>query len=307
MMPTRDDIRTAAPLRIVRRLSQVYPDVPGARLKRAVLEGQVTVNGAAVDDPGALVSPAARVVWNPNRRIRRRVDTSLRVLYEDADAIAVEKPPGLLTHPTEAKEKDTLLSRVSTYVARRHGGKGGRAYVSVVHRLDKETSGILVFARSRRGLVTLQAQLRSHSMERRYLGVVEGDLKGDAGTFNQDLVEDRGDRRRGVAKPGETGLAAVTEWKVLERFGLATLVEARLKTGRTHQIRVHFAHAGHPLVGDPVYRDSRRPPFPVPFPRQALHAGRLGWTTPEGKKVGLEAEPPPDFQKLLKDLRGRRR
>jgi 23S rRNA pseudouridine1911/1915/1917 synthase len=180
-------------------------------------------------------------------------------------------------------------------------------YVSVVHRLDKETSGILVFARSRRGLVTLQAQLRSHSMERRYQAVVEGDLKGDAGTFNQDLVEDRGDRRRGVAKPGETGTAAVTEWKVLERFGLATLVEARLKTGRTHQVRVHFAHAGHPLVGDPVYRDPRRPPFPVPFPRQALHAGRLGWTTPEGKRVSLEAEPPPDFQKLLKDLSGRRR
>ena len=228
------------------------------------------------------------------------------MLYEDDDAIAVVKPAGLLTHPTEAKEKDTLLSRVSAYAARRHGGKKGRAYVSVVHRLDKETSGILVFARSRQGLVTMQAQLKSHSMERRYIAVVEGDVKGEAGTFDRDLVEDRGDRRRGVAPAGEKGLTAVTEWKVLERFGIATLVEARLKTGRTHQIRVHFAHAGHALVGDPVYRDPRRPAFPIPFPRQALHAGRLGWTTPEGKKVSLDADPPADFEKLLAELRKRK-
>jgi 23S rRNA pseudouridine1911/1915/1917 synthase len=293
-------------LRIVRRLSQIYPDVSGTRLKRAVLEGQVTVDGTVVDDAGALVSSEAAIVWDRNRKIRRRVDTALRVLYEDDDAIAVYKPAGLLTHPTEAKEKDTLLSRVSTYVARRHGGKKGRAYVSVVHRLDKETSGVLVFARSHRGLVTLQAQLKSHSMDRRYQALVEGDVEGDAGTFDRDLVEDRGDRRRGVAKRGEPGIRAVTEWKVLERFGLATFVEARLKTGRTHQIRVHFAHAGHPLVGDPVYRDPRRAPLPVASPRQALHAGRLGWTAPDGKKVSLEAPPPADFQKLLKDLRGKK-
>ncbi len=293
-------------LRIVRRLQQLYPNVSGTRLKRAVLEGQVTVNGAGVDDAGALVPEGAAVVWDRNREIRRHVDTSLKVLHEDDDAVAVLKPAGLLTHPTEAKEKETLLSRVSLWAQRRFGA-GGRAYVSVVHRLDKETSGVLVFARSRRGLVDLQAQLKAHAMDRRYVAVVEGDLKGEAGTFDQDLVEDRGDRRRGVAKPGEKGIRAVTEWKVLERFGLATLVEARLKTGRTHQIRVHFAHAGHPLVGDPVYRDPRRPAFPVPFPRQALHAGRLGWVSPDGKKVLVEAEPPADFQRLLDALRERRR
>jgi 23S rRNA pseudouridine1911/1915/1917 synthase len=103
------------------------------------------------------------------------------------------------------------------------------------------------------------------------------------------------------------GTRAVTEWKVLERFGLATLVEVRLQTGRTHQIRVHFAHAGHPVVGDPVYRDPRRPPFPIAFPRQALHAGRLGWATPAGNTVLVEAEPPSDFTRLLEALRERRR
>lgn len=288
--------------RIVPALKTRYPEFSGARLKRAVLEGQVTVNGAVVNDPGATVAPGADLRWDRDRRIERRVATALKVLYEDDDAIAVFKPSGLLTHPTEAKEKDTLLSRVSAYVQKRHGG-GARTYVSVVHRLDKETSGILVFARSRRGLVALQAQLRAHTMDRRYRAVVEGDLSGEAGTFDRDLVAEPGERRRGVAKPGEPGLKAVTEWTVLERFGIATLVETRLKTGRTHQIRIHFAHAGHVLVGDSVYRDRKAKPFPVPFPRQALHAGHLGWKTEEGKAVSLDVDPPGDFLKLLDELR----
>ncbi len=292
--------------RIVPALKARYPEFSGARLKRAVLEGQVTVDGAVVNDPGALVSSGADLRWDRDRRIERRVATALKVLYEDDDAIAVFKPSGLLTHPTEAKEKDTLLSRVSSYVQKRHGG-GARTFVSVVHRLDKETSGILVFARSRRGLIGLQAQLRAHTMDRRYRAVVEGDLTGEAGTFDKDLVAEPGERRRGVAKPGEPGIRAVTEWTVIERFGIATLVEARLKTGRTHQIRIHFADAGHVLVGDSVYRDRKEKPFPVAFPRQALHAGHLGFTTPEGKKVSLDADPPGDFLKLLEELRKRKR
>jgi 23S rRNA pseudouridine1911/1915/1917 synthase len=293
-------------LRIVRRLQQLYPDVSGSRLKRAVLEGQVSVAGRVVDDPGATVTEDAAVVWDANRKIRRHVDTSLEILHEDADAVAVVKPAGLLTHPTEANELDTLLSRVSLWAKQRYGANR-RAYVAVVHRLDKESSGVLVFARSSRGLHDLQAQLRNHTMDRRYVAVVEGDVFGDAGTFDAGLVEDRGDRRRGVAKPGTKGMRAVTEWKVLERFGLATLVEVRLKTGRTHQIRVHFAHAGHPVVGDPVYRDPRRPPFPIAVPRQALHAGRLGWVTPAGEKVLVEVDPPDDFAKLVEMLRARSR
>jgi 23S rRNA pseudouridine1911/1915/1917 synthase len=292
--------------RIVPALKTRYPEFSGARLKRAVLEGQVTVDGAVVDDPGALVAPGADLRWDRDRRIERRVATALKVLYEDDDAIAVFKPSGLLTHPTEAKEKDTLLARVSSYVQKRHGG-GARTFVSVVHRLDKETSGILVFARSRRGLIGMQAQLRAHTMDRRYRAVVEGDLTGNAGTFDKDLVAEPGERRRGVVKPGEAGLKAITEWTVLERFGIATLVEARLKTGRTHQIRIHFANAGHVLVGDSVYRDRKAKPFPVPFPRQALHAGHLGWKTEEGKTVSLDADPPGDFLKLLEDLRKRGR
>ena len=289
-------------LRIVRRLAALHPGETPSRLKRAVLDGQVTVNGTVADDPGRVVTEADAVAWDPNRKVRRHVDTSLTVLHEDADSIAVVKPAGLLTHPTEAKEKDTLLSRVSAYVARR---EKGRPYVSVVHRLDKETSGVLVFARSRKGLVTLQAQLKSHAMDRTYLAVVEGDLRGDHGTFDWAIVEEEGERRKHVARDGEVGQQAVTTWRIVERLGVATLVEARLKTGRTHQIRIHFAHAGHPLVGDAVYRHPSRPPFPLAFRRQALHAGRLGWEAPSGEKVAVSAPPPKDFEDLLAALRKR--
>ncbi len=289
-------------LRIVRRLAALYPEETASRLKRAVTEGQVTVNGAIVDDPGALVTDDDVVVFDVNRKVQRKVDTSLTVLYEDDDAVAVVKPAGLLTHPTEAKEKDSLLSRVSTWAAKR--GKG-RPYVSVVHRLDKETSGVLVFARSRAGLVSLQGQLRAHSVDRRYLAVVEGDLEGDKGTFDWPILEE-GERRKRVAREGEKGIRAVTDWKVVERLGIATLVEARLRTGRTHQIRIHFSHAGHPLVGDQVYRDPKRPPFPVAFRRQALHAGHLGWEKLDGTRASVSTPAPKDFEELLAMLRKRK-
>ncbi|MBK9375087.1 MAG: RluA family pseudouridine synthase [Holophagales bacterium] len=288
--------------RIVRRLAALYPAETASRLKRSVIEGQVTVNGAVVDDPGALVTEKDTVVFDPNRKVRRKVDTSLTILYQDDDAVAVVKPAGLLTHPTEAKEKDSLLSRVSSWAAK--AGKG-RAYVGVVHRLDKETSGALVFARSRKAMVSLQAQLRAHTVDRRYVAVVEGNLAGDQGTFDWPILEE-GERRKRVARDGETGIKAVTDWKVLERFGIATLVEARLRTGRTHQIRIHFSHAGHPLVGDQVYRDPKKPGFPIPFKRQALHAGHLGWEKPDGGKVSVSTPPARDFEELLSELRKRK-
>lgn len=289
-------------IRIVRRLAALYPAETASRLKRAVIEGQVTVSGAVVDDPGALVTEKDTVVFDPNRKVRRKVDTSLTILYQDDDAVAVVKPAGLLTHPTEAKEKDSLLSRVSSWAAKT--GKG-RAYIGVVHRLDKETSGALVFARSRKAMVSLQAQLRAHTVDRRYVAVVEGNLEGDQGTFDWPILEE-GERRKRVAREGETGIKAITDWKVLERFGIATLVEARLRTGRTHQIRIHFSHAGHPLVGDQVYRDLKKPGFPIPFKRQALHAGHLGWEKPDGGKVSVSTPPARDFEELLSELRKRK-
>jgi len=290
-------------VRIVRWLSSLYPDVSPSRLKRAVLSGQVTVNGAVTTNAGALVSEGDEVVWEEGRPTIRRAGNRLVVFYEDDDAIIVFKPAGMLTQPTYEKERDTLLSRVSNYLASR-GEK--RPYVAVVHRLDKDTSGLLAFAKSRRGLHSLQTQLKTRALERSYLAVVEGNLAANSGRYEEALVEDRGDGRRGVARPGQEGLPALTAWKVVERFGVATLVEVELETGRTHQIRIHFAEAGHPVVGDPVYRDRRLPPFPVRFPRQALHAALLGFDSVEGGHIVRRAEPPRDFEALVTELRDRR-
>jgi 23S rRNA pseudouridine1911/1915/1917 synthase len=288
------------PKRIVRRLAEIHPDVSASRLKRAVMEGQVTVNGTIERNAGALVQTAEAVVWDANRPTMRRTTSALSVLFEDDDAVLVFKPAGLLTHATAEKEKDTLAARVSNYLASQ---AKRRPYLGVVHRLDKDTSGLVAFAKSRRGLQWMQSQLRTHEAERIYIAVVEGDVAPDQGRFEGLLVRDRGDGRRGVARPGQPGETATTNWRVLERFGIATLVEVQLETGRTHQIRIHFAHAEHPLVGDPVYRDRERKPFPIPFPRQALHAQVLGFDTVSGSHVVRRAEPPADFQELLASLR----
>jgi len=267
--------------------------------REAVRTGRIDAAGITRDEPGFDVSEAVALTFHPDRPIRRSVRTPLSVLHEDPDCIVVNKPAGLLTLPTAERERDTLMSRVSAYLQHRYRR---RPYVGVVHRLDKETSGVLVFARSRETLRVLQELLKRHAIEREYLALVEG-KPPEAGTFDADLVRDRGDRRRGVAGPGEKGRRAVTRFRTIERLGRATLVSARLETGRTHQIRVHFAAAGHPVLGDRVYRRLESP-FPVEAPRQMLHARWLGFAHPRtGKMVRCEAPMPDDFERVLAALR----
>jgi 23S rRNA pseudouridine1911/1915/1917 synthase len=226
------------------------------------------------------------------------------VLHEDAHLLIVDKPAGLLTLPTAAHERDTLLDRASRYLALRYGG---RPYIGIVHRLDKDTSGALALARSRAAQRALQVLLKAHDVERRYLAIVEGSIPRDSGSIRRALVADRGDLRRGVARePGE-GRLAVTHFRVIEHWGaVATLVECWLETGRTHQIRIHLAAEGHPVVGDRVYRPQRLGSPKVVFHRQALHAQTLGFRHPiTGDNIRVEAPPPTDFLELLASLRER--
>jgi 23S rRNA pseudouridine1911/1915/1917 synthase len=271
----------------------------------AVRAGRVDVDGAAADEPGADVAQDAKVTLSPDRPARYGFRSRLEVLAEDADFVIVEKPAGVLTVPTAEREKDTLLARVLEYLHhrfRRH------PVAFVVHRLDRDTSGAVVFARNRPALYFLQDLFKRHAIEREYVAIVEGSLP-DAGVFSADLVRDRGDLRRGVARRGEPGKRAVTRYRTLERFPGATLVAVELETGRTHQIRVHFAEAGHSVLGDRVYGksrsatgDSRR------FPRQMLHARRLGFAHPRtGEIVRVESKPPADFQEALSGLRPKRK
>jgi 23S rRNA pseudouridine1911/1915/1917 synthase len=274
-------------------------DLSRRAAREAVRRGRVDVDGAAVDEPGLSIPPDARIELHPDRPARRSVRTRLTVLYEDADVLVVDKPAGLLTVPTEAREKDTLWTRAIHYLQHRYGG---RPYAGIVHRLDKETSGALVFARNRSALHALQELFRRHAIDREYVALVEGTLP-DRGTFDADLVRSAG-LRRSVAKLGEEGKRAVTRFESIESLAGATLVSVRPETGRTHQIRVHFAEAHHPILGDRVY--GPRPPHPGPSAprRHMLHARRLGFSHPRTEEpLSVEAPLPEDFALVLSLLR----
>jgi 23S rRNA pseudouridine1911/1915/1917 synthase len=272
--------------------------------REAVRSGRVDLEGSPRDEPGFEVPEDARLEYQPDRPARRRVRTRVSVLYEDPDLIVVDKPAGLLAVPTAEKEKDTLLSRVSLYLHHRYRR---RPYVGVVHRLDRDTSGALVFARSREALRFLQQLFRSHAVEREYLALVEG-APAPSGYFVSALVGDGGSVRRRVARGDERGRRAGTRYRVLERFSGASLVSIELETGRTHQIRIHFSEAGHPVVGDRVYRPPGAPPAAFQAPRQMLHARSLGFPHPRGSgSVRVESPTPEDFAAATARLRGRSR
>jgi 23S rRNA pseudouridine1911/1915/1917 synthase len=268
--------------------------------REAVRSGKVDVDGTPADEPGREVAPGARLDFRPDRPRRRRVRTRLLVLHEDRDVLIVDKPAGLLTVPTEEREKDTLWARALQYLQLRYGG---RPYAGIVHRLDKDTSGAVVFARSRDALHALQDRFRTHAIDREYVALVAGSPP-ERGVFDADLVREPG-LRRSVARPGQTGRRAETHYRTLERLPGAALVSIQPRTGRTHQIRVHFSAAGHPVLGDRVYGAGTSEGA---APRQMLHARRLGFPHPRsGEPLSVEAPIPADFDAALSALRSRKK
>jgi 23S rRNA pseudouridine1911/1915/1917 synthase len=271
----------------------------------AVRNGRIDVAGDRCDEPGRVIEPGTKVEFFPNRPKARIVASRLRVLHQDGHVMVVDKPAGVLTLPTQAGERDTLVDRAGRYLSIRHGGQ--RPFVGVIHRLDKDTSGALALARSPEAVHAFQALFEAHDIERQYLAVVEGTVGRAEGTIDLALVNSPGELRRRVARgPGE-GRPAITHYRVVERFGpVATLVACWLETGRTHQIRIHLAEIGHPVVGDPVYRPRNRPRTKARFARQALHAQTLGFVHPLTREhVHVEAPLPPDLDGLIIDLRNR--
>lgn len=267
----------------------------------AVRAGRIDVDGVTAVEPGRDVADAAMLTHHPSRPARRRVRTSLTVLAEDEDFLIVDKPAGLLAVPTAEHEEDTLHARVLDYLHHRYRR---RPFAGVAHRIDRDTSGALVFARNRETLRYLQELFRRHTVDREYVALVEGDPP-ESGTLDAELVRDAGLGRRGVARRGEKGIRAITRFRVLERFPGAALVSVRLETGRTHQIRVHLSSAGYPILGDPVYRRRAAPP-PIEVPRQMLHARKLGFPHPRtGQRVLAESRLPADFAAALAQLRRR--
>lgn len=275
-----------------------------SRAKHEVLIGHVLVNGAVVTDPGAVVASADVVTHDPGlpRRSPAPKLPPIRVIHLDEDVLVVDKPAGLLIHPTTESEEDTVVSRAGAEVERR---TGHHRRVHVVHRLDRETSGVMVLALSHAAAEHLQRQFRAHTVERRYVALVRGPFSAER-RVDRAIGRPRPGARRAALAPGGGGRPAVTVFRPLERLGAVTLVEAELGTGRTHQVRIHLSYLGHPVLGDPVYGEPSGDPFSIG--RVALHAEVLGFVHPAtGKRLVFRQPPPQDFSDLLTRLRRRLR
>lgn len=233
---------------------------------------------------------------------------ALRIVHEDADLIVVDKPAGLVVHPAAGHADGTLVNALLHHCAGQLSGIGGVERPGIVHRIDKDTSGLLVVAKSDAAHEGLARQFADHSIERAYLAVVAGRPLPPSGTVDAPLGRSVHDRKKiAVQSPGR-GKRAVTHYRTLEPLGDATLVECRLETGRTHQVRVHMAHIGHPLLGDPLYGRPRKGLAPtlarIGFARQALHATTLGFIHPvSGADLRFTSGLPDDMQTLLSALR----
>jgi 23S rRNA pseudouridine1911/1915/1917 synthase len=279
--------------------------------RKLIERGKVFVNGDAwLDGTRKVPSKATVEIRMAAPRLDKRAQREpIDLVFADAQLLVVNKPAGISTVPFDDPNEDTVEQRVLGLLADRFGARGGRPNLGVVHRIDKDTSGLLVFTRTWAAKQELSSQFRAHSLERRYLAIVHGAPRQT--TFESTLVEDRGDGLRGSIEhqvrrghtPKGTRQKAITHVEVLERFGGLSLIACRLETGRTHQIRIHLSEAGHPLAGERVYiRDYARPLFQAP--RLMLHAQTLGFTHPTtGEAVSWSVDPPDDFQAVLDTLR----
>jgi len=289
----------------------LVPDASWSKARELCASGRVTVDGDLVRDDAARVKAGQTVVVDPEgkRQIEGAIDDD-SLLYSDADVIVVRKPPGVMTCPYEDGDRGTLVDRVRSHL--RRTTKSRDPMLGVVQRLDKDTSGILVFARSMRGKRSLELQLRAHTVLRRYVAIVHGEARGEA-TIRSEIVQDRGDGLRGSwgTRPSHRGETphdakhAVTHVRAIEALRGATLVECKLETGRQHQIRIHLSEAGHPLVGEQVYIRGFEGPR-IEAPRPMLHARELGFEHPADGRLGRWDDPPPaDFEQCLAQLRAR--
>lgn len=298
--------------RLDKAVSGQAPHLSRALVQRLIGEGLVERAGVVVASPSDKVRAGEVITLHLPAPQPARAEAEaipLVVVYEDAHLAVIDKPAGLTVHPGAGQPNGTLVNALLHHCTDL-SGIGGELRPGIVHRLDKETSGLLVIAKHDQAHRALAAQFQDHSAYRRYLAVVKG-LPPRQGTIDAPLGRHPVQRQRmAVATDGRR---AVTHYQVLEPLGPFTLIACRLETGRTHQIRVHLAHLHHPLLGDPVYSRPYIPPLSWPeearqqvqaFQRQALHAAELTFTHPvTGQKITCQADPPPDFQRLLETLR----
>jgi 23S rRNA pseudouridine1911/1915/1917 synthase len=291
------------------------------RLKALIEAGEVRIDESVARDPSTRLAAGARIVFEapePEDSPLIGEDIQLAVVYEDEHLIVIDKPAGLVVHPAPGHAAGTLVNALIRHCGASLSGVGGVKRPGIVHRLDKDTSGLLVVAKTdaaHRGLAELFADHgRTGSLEREYLALVWGGFDARAGKVVASIGRDSRHREKMTVMSGERGRHATTRWRLEENLGPASLIACQLETGRTHQIRVHMASIGHPLLGDSVYGSGfktkaallgdRAVSALAALRRQALHASVLGFDHPAtGKTLRFKSQPPKDFARLLKALR----
>jgi len=301
-----------APARLDKALAEATA-LSRARVQALIAQGAVRIDGKAATSASAKVSagaafaidlpPAAEPAAQPEA-------IALDIAYEDAHLLIVNKPAGMVVHPAAGNRDGTLVNALLHHCKGQLSGIGGVARPGIVHRIDKDTSGLLVVAKSDAAHEGLAAQFAQHSVHRRYLAVCAGTPSPVAGTIDSRLGRSDANRKKMAVLPKNSsrGKHAITHYTLIDRLGPASLIECRLETGRTHQVRVHCASIGHALLGDPLYGSAPRSIKPLlsrlGFARQALHAGQLGFRHPlTGENLIKEAPMPADMQELIDELR----
>lgn len=278
-----------------RRLDVQLAEISGlsrSRVAALMEDGCLTVDGKTVTKAGTRPAPGSALVLHeppPAPAIPQPENIPLDILYEDADVAVVFKPCGMVVHPAAGNETGTLVNAL-LYHLDHLGSIGGEVRPGIVHRLDKDTSGLLLVAKNDAAQIALSRQLQMRQMEKHYLALVEGHMREDEGRIEAAIARSKTDRKKMAVDP--QGRDAVTLWRVMEEGRAAALLDVHILTGRTHQIRVHMKSIGHPVCGDPIYGTARG----VQVPRLMLHAHTLAFTHPvSGKRMELVCPPPEEF------------
>lgn len=292
-------------------LKEAAPDLSRARIQALIAENRLTVDNMVVTDssstkftgrPFALTLPEPR----PDHAVAQ--DINLEIIYEDEHLLVVDKPAGMVVHPAAGHADGTLVNALLHHCKGKLSGIGGVQRPGIVHRIDRDTSGLLVVAKSDVAHIGLSRLFAAHDIDRCYLAVVGGIPAPPAGTVRTWIGRSPTNRKKMAVRPENQGKSAVTHFRMVEPLRNSALVSCTLETGRTHQVRVHMAHIGHALIGDPLYGNRQRSykigPNQSVFSRQALHATILGFIHPvTGQKLRFESKLPDDIQELLSELR----
>ncbi len=272
-----------------------------ARVQKLVEQGEITVNGLPVKSNYKIKEGDSILIQQPEPEILevKAEDISLDIVYEDRDLLVINKPQGMVVHPAAGNYSGTLVNAL-LYHCDDLSGINGVIRPGIVHRIDKDTSGLLVVAKNDKAHLNLAEQIKEHLASRKYIALVHGVIQESKGKVDAPIARDPRERKR-MAVVTKNSKSAVTRYVVLERFSEYTLVECALETGRTHQIRVHMAYIGHPVAGDPLYGPRKNP---LNLSGQALHAFLLEFKHPStGEQMKFKADLPQYYQDLLVELR----